>query len=94
MAQSFRAGLFIWGGWVGLFLLYELPAHFGWVPWPTLSSTSWDAEADWHPAKLVFAMFLGVLLAHICFRLSVAALITVVVLAGVALTVHLLTGAL
>lgn len=78
--------------WVGLlvaFLAFELPAAFGWVPWQTLSSTSWGLESWWSPFTLLFEVFLAVLLLHICFRLSSAALIFVTIAAVIAVGIHL-----
>lgn len=91
--KDFTNGILVWiVGWLGIFLALELPAHFGWVPWPTLSRTFWDAEAAWGPTSLFVEIFLAVLLLHIVFRLSAAALIAVVVCAFVALGAHFLFG--
>jgi hypothetical protein len=94
VVTAFRWGLLVWGAWIVEFLALELPAHFGWVPWPTLSSTSWDAESAWHTARLLFLVFLLVLAGHIVFKLSAAALIVVVAVAAVALVEHFIAGAL
>jgi len=91
--SRFTVGLVVWGLWIAAFLALELPAVFRAVPWPTLSTESWDAQTTWHFSRLLFAMFLAVLLAHIVFRLSAAALVAVVAVAVVALTVHLASGA-
>jgi hypothetical protein len=89
---SFKWGLLVWlAGWVGMFLLLELTAAARLVPWPTLSRTSWDAEA-WEPVRLLLLAFLAVLTAHICFRLSVAALIAVVISGAVVVAVHFAFG--
>jgi hypothetical protein len=88
----FHVGLVVWGLWLAAFLALELPAVFDRVPWPTLSTESWDAQTAWHFSRLLMAVFLGVLLMHIVFRLSAEALIAVVVLAVVALVVHLAAG--
>ena len=91
--SRFTVGLIVWGLWLAAFLALELPAVFRAVPWPTLSTESWDAQTAWHFSRLLMAVFLGVLLMHIVFRLSADALIAVVALATVALVVHLATGA-
>lgn len=84
-----RASLAVWAVWLGLFLLLELPAAFGWTPWRTLSATSWFAEDWWPGLTLILEAFLAVLLLHICFRLSAGALIFVVCAGAVALGLHL-----
>jgi len=91
---SFRDGLAVWAAWLAVFLALELPSKdvLGVWPWPSLSRTAWDCEAAWHPASLVFELFLLVLFAHIVWRLSAAALVAVVVCAAVALTAHFLFG--
>lgn len=73
--SRFEWGLCVWFGFVAIFLALELPANWNLVPWPTLSETSWDAEAWWEPVRLGLLLFLVCLLAHICFRLTAAALI-------------------
>lgn len=85
-----RTSLAVWGAWLALFLTLELPAAFHLVPWLTLSRTSWQAEQWWEPVRLLLEVFLAVLLLHICFRLSAAALIFVTVVAVVTVAVHLL----
>lgn len=90
--SRFTDGLAVWAGWIVVFLALELPAHWGLVPWPTLSRTAWDAETSWHPASLFFEAFLLVLLAHIVWRLNAAALIAVVACAAVALAAHFAFG--
>jgi hypothetical protein len=80
----------VWGGWLLLFLLLELPAAFGWAPWRTLSETSWFVEGWWEPVRLILEVFLAVLLLHICFRLSAAALFVTLAFAAVAVGVHVL----
>ena len=86
-----RASLAVWGVWLALFLALELPAAFHLVPWLTLSRTSWQAEEWWPPIRLLLEVFLAVLLLHICFRLTAAALIFVTVVALVTVAVHLLS---
>ena len=82
----------IWVAWLAIFLGLELPAVFKVTPWVTLSSTSWGLEQWWSPFRLIFEVFLAVLLLHICFRLSAQALIAVVVISVIAVAVHLATG--
>jgi hypothetical protein len=85
-----RLSLIVWGAWLGIFLALELPAVFHDVPWMTLSLTSWRAETWWEPVRLILEVFLFVLLLHICYRLSAAALIATVCVAAVAVIVHLI----
>ena len=87
--EHWRLGLLVWAF---AFLALELPAHFDWVPWPTLSRTMWDAESAWHATTYFVEVFFAVLLAHIVLRLSVAALVAVVVCAAVTVAVHFLFG--
>lgn len=89
--QRFHVSLGVWAGFLLIFLAIELPPIF-WAacPWETLSETSWDSESAWHPAKLVFAVFLFVLALHIVQRIPAGWLITVVVGAAIALGVHLI----
>lgn len=86
-----RLSLIVWGAWLGIFLALELPAAFHITPWMTLSSTSWHAETWWSPVRLILEVFLAVLLLHICYRLSASALIATVLVAVVAIGVHVLT---
>lgn len=88
-----RVSLLVWGAWLTIFLGLELPAAFHVTPWMTLSSTSWRAEAWWEPIRLILEVFLAVLLLHICFKLSASALIATVVVAAVAVAVHILGAA-
>lgn len=85
-----RLSLIVWGAWLGIFLALELPAAFHITPWMTLSSTSWHAETWWSPVRLILEVFLAVLLLHICYRLSASALIATVLVAVVAIGVHVL----
>ena len=58
----------VWGGWVLLFLLLELPGDWRWVPWVTLSETSWDLEAkNWLIHALFFGFLIGLAI-HIVFK--------------------------
>lgn len=85
-----RLSLIVWGAWIAVFLALELPAAFHVTPWMTLSSTSWRAETWWEPVRLILEAFLAVLLLHICFKLSASALIATVLVAVVAVGVHVL----
>lgn len=92
--STLARSLIYWGPvWLGMFFLVpELLAHFGVIRLYTLSGTSWQLEDWWEPVRLIFEVLLAVLLLHICFRLSAAALVFVVLLAAVGVTVHLLDG--
>ncbi len=76
--------------WLPAFLGLELPAHFGLVPWPTLSSTVWDGIRDWHPVAYFVAIAMVVLFGHFEFRWSVGWLIAVAAALTVAVVVHLI----
>lgn len=87
----FELSLWVWSGFLVVFLAIELPPVF-WsgCPWETLSNTSWDSQSVWHPAKLIFALFFLVLALHIIQRIPAAWLITVVVGSALALLIHLI----
>lgn len=92
--EKLRGGLIVWGLWIGgYFLPLELVAHF-WpgCPWPTLSRTFWDLETDWSALQWFVAAFALVLGIHLAFRLTVAALLAVVVALAIGLLVHVLTS--
>lgn len=75
-------GGLVWGLFGIVFLLLELPAHWRLVPWPTLSSTTWDIEATWEPFGACLLAILFVLALHL--RFDVSALPLVVISAGTA----------
>ena len=58
----------VWGAWMVLFLLLELPGNWRWVPWVTLSETSWRLEAEHWLIHAIFFGFLIGLLIHIVFK--------------------------
>lgn len=86
---AWRLGAIVW---VVGFLTLELPAHFGWVPWPTLSRTIWDLESEWSPVAYMVAGFFVILLAHLLWRLSAVALIVAGLCIALTLTAHFLWG--
>lgn len=74
--------------WTCAFLALELPAHYGLVPWRTLSSTVWGGEAWWPPVAVIVAVFTFVLLCHLELHWSARWLIAVSVAAGVLMLSH------
>lgn len=74
--------------WTCAFLALELPAHFGVVPWRTLSSTVWGGEAWWPPVAIVVAVFTAVLLGHLEWHWSVRYLIAVTIAAAALIVSH------
>lgn len=58
----------VWGLWILLFLALELPGDWRWVPWVTLSETSWHLEAYSWAIHAVFFGFLIGLCIHIVFH--------------------------
>jgi len=77
--------------WVPAFLALELPAHWNLTPWPTLSSTVWDAVRWWPPIAYFVALFLLVLIGHLDAHWSVRWLLGVSVLLAAAILAHLAT---
>lgn len=76
--------------WTVVFLAFELPAHFGLVPWFTLSRTVWNGEAWWPPVTAFVLAFTLVLLGHLELHWS-ARWLVLTALAGAALVAsHLL----
>ena len=80
--------------WTGVFLAFELPAHFGLVPWYTLSSTVWRGEAWWPPVAFLVLAFTLVLLGHLELHWSVLWLILLAVAGAAFLFSHFLERAL
>lgn len=91
--STFARSLIYWGGFfIGVaFLIPELLAHFGVIRLYTLSGTGWRVEDWWEPTRLMFEVFLAVLLLHICFKLTAGALIFVSAVAAATIVFHLLT---
>jgi hypothetical protein len=88
-----RSIIYWFAVWLGvMFLAPELLAHYGVIRLYTFSTTNWDVESEWHFYRLALGAFMLVLGLHLLFKLSAAALITVVILAVAALIVHLATG--
>lgn len=81
----------LWGiaVWLPAFLALELPAHYGLTPWPTLSSTIWDAIKWWHPLAYFVALFMIVLLGHFEAHWSVKWLIGISIMGGAIILAHL-----
>lgn len=77
--------------WSTAFFALELPAHYGLVPWPTLSRTVWIGIKDWHPVAYFVALFVAILLGHFEFRWSAGWLIAIAAAGSLAITVHILT---
>lgn len=73
MTESLRSIII----WTLAFLALELPAHYGLVPWYTLSSTVWHGESWWWPVGVCVAIFTLVLLGHLELHWSVKYLIAV-----------------
>lgn len=73
MSETLRSVLI----WSAAFLGLELPAHYGLVPWLTLSSTVWNGETWWWPVGVCVAIFVLVLLGHLELHWSVKYLIAV-----------------
>ena len=63
--------------WTGVFLAFELPAHYRIVPWYTLSRTVWGGEAWWWPVGVFVAAFTLILLGHLELHWSVRWLLVV-----------------
>lgn len=75
----------VWGGWIVLFLIIELLAVAGIVPWDTLSNTSWLNEKMYPILRTILFGFLLGLAVHIRFetglwRTTVGGMIIAVVL--------------
>lgn len=79
--------------WTVAFLALELPAHFGLVPWRTLSSTVWNGEAWWPPVAIFVLIFTFVLLGHLELHWSARWLIAVAVAIAALLISHILARA-
>jgi hypothetical protein len=79
--------------WTGVFFALELPAHYGLVPWRTLSSTVWGGEAWWPPVAILVAVFTFVLLCHLEWHWSVRWLIAVTVGGATIILSHLIEQA-
>lgn len=78
----------VWGGWLVVFLLLELPGNQRWVPWVTLSETVWALEARGWPLKaLVLGLTVG-LVVHFVFQTNLVKAEAVCVV--VALAAHLI----
>jgi hypothetical protein len=78
----------VWGGWLVVFLLLELPGNQRWVPWVTLSETVWALEARGWPLKaLVLGLTVG-LVVHFVFQTNLVKAEAVSVV--VALAAHLI----
>lgn len=58
----------IWGTWILVFLLFEVPAAAHLVPWDTLSRTSWLDERLYPILKTIVFGFLIGLAVHIRFQ--------------------------
>lgn len=69
--------------WTGVFLAFELPAHFGLAPWYTLSRTVWNGEEWWPPVGAIVAVFTVVLLGHLEAHWGVKYLIAVAIASAV-----------
>lgn len=74
--------------WTCLFLAFELPAHYGLVPWYTLSRTVWNGEAWWAPVGIVVAVFAFVLLGHLELHWSARWLVAVAAAGGAIVASH------
>ena len=73
-----------------IFLGFELPAHYGLVPWFTLSRTVWTGEA-WSPIVAVAVLaFLIALAGHLELHWSAVLLVTVAVAGVLAIASRLL----
>lgn len=86
MSETLRSVLI----WTTVFLAFELPAHYGLVPWYTLSSTVWKGEAYWWPIAVLVLVFTFVLLGHLELHWSVRYLIAVSAAAGALIVSHAL----
>jgi len=86
-----QRGLLVWGTAFVVFLAFELPAHFRWVPWPTLSATIWDAIKWWSPVAYFVAVALFVLIGHLDMHWSVRWLIGVGLFACAVILAHVAT---
>ena len=60
-----RLTYIIWGAWLLLFLLLEIPAIFHQVPWQPLSDMAWHLERVSIWFKWLFFTGLALLLMHI-----------------------------
>lgn len=76
--------------WTSAFLAFELPAHYGLVPWRTLSSTVWSGEAWWPPVAIFVLVFTFVLLGHLELHWSARWLIAVSIAIAAVLVSHVL----
>lgn len=77
--------------WTCAFLALELPAHYGLVPWSTLSQTVWSGEKWWAPVGIVVAVFTAVLLGHLELHWSVRYLLIVAAAAAALIVSHALS---
>lgn len=55
----------IWWGWFLVFLVLELPAARGWVPWTTLSQYIWGLEGRWRWFGYAVAAGFTILIVHL-----------------------------
>lgn len=76
--------------WTGAFLLLELPAVFGLVPWDTLSGTVRVGESWWWPLAIYVPLFMLVLLGHFELGWSAGWVIAVTFLGVAIIASHLL----
>lgn len=80
--------------WTVVFLILELPAHFGLVPWLTLSLTVWNGESWWPPVAAFVAAFVLVLLAHLEFHWSARWLVLTALAGAAVIASHLVERSL
>ena len=66
--SSYHWSLAVWGLWFGAFVVLELLAVKDWVPWNTLSWTSWELQSRSGVFSVAFLAGLFVLLIHVAFR--------------------------
>ena len=79
--------------WTAVFLAFELPAHYGLVPWYTLSRTVWVGEAWYAPLAVFTAVFMFILLGHFELHWSAKWVIVAAVVGGMLVVSHLIEKA-
>lgn len=60
----------VWGRWLLGFLFWELSGDTGWLPWATLSETTWDVEQEYPGTRQALFGFLVGLAVHIRYSIK------------------------
>ena len=67
--MRWAASYAVWAGWLAAFLILELSGLWRWVPWVTLSETSWHLEEAYPVLYTLLGGFLLGLNVHIVFHI-------------------------